>query len=71
VRPDTLSPRCSGGLDDATLAQVRQAVLGKPRAEAEAALQVLVDQGLIGSFTLPENVTSMPMFDWQLTVRGE
>lgn len=70
VAPDTQSPRCQGGLDDAALAQVREAVRGKSRAEAEAALQALVAEGVIGSYTLPDTA-SLPSWDWQLTVTGQ
>jgi hypothetical protein len=69
VQPDRQSPRCQGGLDAAALAQVRDAVRGKSRAEADAALQALVDQGVIGSYTLPDRA-GMPAFDWLITVRG-
>jgi hypothetical protein len=67
IAPDTQSPGCAGGLDAATLAQVREAVRGRSRPEAEAALQALVAQGVIGGYTLPD-AASLPRFDWQLSV---
>jgi hypothetical protein len=70
VAPDTVSPRCQGGLDDAALDQVREAVRGRSRAEATAALDALVAEGLIGSYTLPET-NQLPRFDWQITVTGQ
>lgn len=69
IAPDTLSPGCQGGLDQAALDQVREAVRGKSREEATAALDALVAQGLIGGYTLPD-VERLPGWDWQLTVRG-
>jgi hypothetical protein len=42
-------------------------VRGKSREEADAALQALVAQGLIGSYTLPSNA-QMPSFDWQIDI---
>lgn len=69
IAPDTISPGCQGGLDQAALDQVRAAVQGKSRAEAQAALDGLVAQGVIGGYTLPE-VERLPEWDWQLTVRG-
>jgi hypothetical protein len=70
VEPDTQSPQCQGGLDAAALDQVRAAVRGKTREEADVALQALVEQGVIGEYTLPD-VSRMPQFGWQITVRGE
>ncbi|NTU80868.1 MAG: hypothetical protein HGA45_16060, partial [Chloroflexales bacterium] len=69
IAPDTKSPGCTGGLDEATLAQVRDAVRGKTRAEAQAALDALVAQGLIGTYTLPD-VQRLPEWDWQIQVSG-
>lgn len=69
IAPDTLSPGCQGGLEPAVLERVREAVRGKPYAEAAAALDALVAEGLIGAYTLPD-VARMPGWDWQLTVRG-
>lgn len=69
ISPDTLSPGCQGGLEPAALDQVRAAVLGKPREEAQAALDALVAQGVIGGYTLPD-VQRLPGWDWQLTVNG-
>lgn len=70
VAPDTQSPQCQGGLDAAALEEVRNAVRGKSREEADAALQALVEQGVIGEYTLPD-VARMPQFGWQITVSGE
>ena len=70
VAPDTTSPGCDGGLDADVLAQVREAVRGKSRAEAEAALQALVAQGLIGGYQLPA-VEQLPGFDWQINIETE
>jgi hypothetical protein len=69
ISPDTLSPGCQGGLEPEALEQVRAAVIGKPRAEAQAALDALVAQGVIGGYTLPD-VQRLPGWDWQLTVKG-
>ena len=70
ITPDTQSPRCQGGLDAEALAQVREAVRGKSRAEADAALQALQAQGVIGDYSLPEGVRQLPRFDWQLSIQG-
>ena len=70
VAPDTTSPGCGGGLDDDAIAQVREAVRGRSRAEAEAALQALVAQGVIGSYALPDT-ERLPSYDWQLTIDTE
>jgi hypothetical protein len=43
--------------------QVRDALRGKSRAEAVAALDQLQQQGLIGSYSLPADATQMPPFD--------
>ncbi len=67
IDPDTVSPRCQGGLEPAVLQMVREAVRGKPYAEADAALRDLVAQGLIGDYTLPD-VARMPGFGWQIAV---
>lgn len=67
IVPDTLSPGCQGGLDAAALDQVREAVRGKSRVEAQAALDALVAQGLIGGYILPD-VPRLPAWDWQLTI---
>ncbi|GAB4439525.1 MAG: baseplate J/gp47 family protein [Chloroflexi bacterium OHK40] len=67
IRPDTQSPGCQGGLDAAVLDRVREAVRGKPRAEAAAVLDALVAEGVIGSYTLPD-AERLPRFDWQLRV---
>jgi kynureninase len=49
---------------------VREAVRGKSRAEADAALQALQAQGVIGDYSLPEGVRQLPRFDWQLSIQG-
>lgn len=69
IGPDTQSPRCQNGLDPAALEMVRDAVRGKSAAEADAALRALVEQGVIGGYTLP-NVERMPRFDWQIRVES-
>lgn len=70
ITPDTQSPRCQGGLDAEALAQVREAVRGKSREQADAALQALQAQGVIGDYSLPEGVRQLPRFDWQLSIQG-
>lgn len=70
IGPDTQSPRCQDGLDPSVFDQVRAAVRGKSRAEADTALQDLVAQGVIGSYTLP-NAERMPTFGWQIRVEQE
>jgi hypothetical protein len=42
---------------------VREALRGKTRAQAEAALQELRDRGLIGDVQIPDSVTTMPPCD--------
>jgi hypothetical protein len=64
IRPD---PACGADLDAAVYNQVREAVRGKSRAEAAAALDGLVAQGVIGSYTLPDRET-MPGWGWQIRV---
>lgn len=64
IRPD---PACGDDLDAAVYNQVREAVRGKSRAEAAAALDALVAEGLIGGYTLPERET-MPGWGWQIRV---
>jgi hypothetical protein len=64
IRPD---PACGAGLDAAVYNQVREAVRGKSRAEAAVALDALVAQGVIGSYTLPDRAT-LPGWDWQIRV---
>lgn len=64
IRPD---PACGNALDASVYNQVRAAVRGKSRAEAAAALDALVAQGVIGSYTLPDRET-MPGWDWQIRV---
>ena len=67
IEPDTVSPRCQGGIEPAVLEQVREAVRGKAYPEADAALRDLAAQGLIGDYRLPE-VARMPRFGWQIGV---
>lgn|GEM_PF-3923583 len=42
------------------LAQIQQALAGRSRAEAEAYLQQLVNDGVISGFQLPENLDTLP-----------
>ena len=67
IVPDTSSPGCGGELSTELLEQVREAVRGKSRAEAEAALDTMVTSGLIGSYRLPA-IVQLPDWDWQLQV---
>ncbi|MGQ9928516.1 MAG: hypothetical protein ACUVS4_16820 [Chloroflexaceae bacterium] len=67
IEPDTVSPRCQGGVQPVILEQVRAAVRGKTYREADAALRDLAAQGLIGDYRLPE-VARMPRFGWQIEV---
>ncbi len=67
IEPDTVSPRCQGGIEPAVLEQVRAAVRGKSYQEADAVLRQLVAQGLIGDYRLPE-AARMPRFGWQIEV---
>jgi hypothetical protein len=69
IGPKSGDPACGPGLSAAALDQVRAAVRGKTRAEAEAALAALVQQGLIGSYTLPD-VDRLPGLDFQLRVEA-
>jgi hypothetical protein len=48
---------------------VRDALRGKTRAEAEAALGDLRARGLIGDFTIPENASQLPPLDIMLDVQ--
>ncbi|NJM05119.1 hypothetical protein HC891_01120, partial [Candidatus Gracilibacteria bacterium] len=68
VVPDTEDQRCNQEqLDEITAQQIRDAVRGKPRAEAIAALDVLVAEGVIASYELPE-VEQLPERDGQISV---
>ncbi len=69
ITPNTHDPACGPSLSAAALQQVRDAVRGKSRAEAEAALQSLVQQELISSYTLP-TVDKLPSWDFQLRVES-
>lgn len=65
IGPD---PRCGAGIDPAVEQQVKDAVRGKPRAEAETALQALVDAGVIASYSLPADLETLPDEDRQIRV---
>jgi hypothetical protein len=69
IAPNTQDAACGPGLSDSALQQVREAVRGKTRAEAETALQSLAQQGLIGDYTLPD-VDKLPGWDFQLKVEA-
>lgn len=56
------------GFADSTRLRVREALRGKSREEAIAALQALQNEGLIGNFEIPSDVRSMPGFDIMLNV---
>jgi hypothetical protein len=58
-----------GGISPEVRLQVRDALRNKSRAEAEAALNELQQQGLIGSYELPPDVSQMPPLDALLDVR--
>jgi len=70
IAPNTKDPSCGPGLSGSALQQVRNAVRGKPRAEAEAALQTLQHQGVIGTYVLPD-VQKLPGWDFQLRVEAQ
>jgi hypothetical protein len=68
VVPDTEDRRCNQSqLDDATAQQVRDAIRGKPRADAITALDALVAEGVIASYTLSE-VEQIPERDAQINI---
>ncbi|MCU0494209.1 MAG: hypothetical protein MUD01_21675 [Chloroflexaceae bacterium] len=56
-------------LAPATLAAIRESIRDKPRAEAEAALQVLVERNSISGYTIPEGVQALPGYDFQLDIQ--
>lgn len=58
-----------GALAPETRLQVREALRGKTRDQAEAALLDLQASGFIGKFTLPEGVEQFPPFDMLLDVQ--
>lgn len=63
-----LRPSDSGAaIDQATLDAIKSSIAGKSRAEADAALENFVQQGVIGGYTLPE-VASLPGWDFQITL---
>lgn len=68
IGPD---PACGNELDPAIRAAIQNAVLGRTRAEAEAALQELVVAGRLAGFELPDNVDRFPGWSWQLRIRHE
>ncbi|WP_322823254.1 baseplate J/gp47 family protein [Chloroflexus sp.] len=68
IGPD---PACGNELDPATRAAIQNAVLGRTRTEAEAALQELVAAGRLAGFELPDNVDRFPGWSWQLRIRHE
>jgi hypothetical protein len=70
IAPNTQNPACGPGLSDSALQQVREAVRGKARADAEKALQSLAQQGVIGDYTLPD-VDKLPSWDFQLKVEAQ
>lgn len=51
-----------------TLNQIRQALVGLSRSDAEATLQQFVQQGLIGDYSLPATQT-LPTFDFLIDVQ--
>jgi hypothetical protein len=68
IGPD---PACGSDLDPATRAAIQNAVLGRTRAEAEAALQALVVSGRLAGFELPDGVERFPGWSWQVRIRHE
>jgi hypothetical protein len=64
IGPD---PDCGDGLDEGTRQLVVEAVRGRSRAEATAALDALVASGAIRGYTLPE-MARLPDWDWQIDV---
>ncbi|WP_298814710.1 hypothetical protein [Chloroflexus sp.] len=68
IGPD---PACGNELDPATRAAIQNAVLGRSRAEAEAALQALVASGRLTGFELPPDVDQFPGWSWQIRIRHE
>jgi hypothetical protein len=62
----TPSERLASEIDS----KVKDAVLGRSREEAEAALLALQQQGLIGSYTLPPDKDRFPSFDPLLQVEA-
>ncbi len=69
ITPNTSDPACGPGLSGQVLDQVRAAVRGKSRAEAESALTQMQQAGLIGTYVLP-NVPQLPSWDFQLRVES-
>jgi hypothetical protein len=66
----TISCASGQGVPASTLALVRDAVRGRSRADAEAQLQQLQQQGLIGGYTLPDR-DRFPGFDPMLNIQVE
>jgi len=58
----------AGGLPAETIARVKDALRGQSRDAADAALQTLQKQGLIGRYQLPAGRASFPGFDWLIDV---
>lgn len=56
-------------IDGQTRAMVRNAIKGKSREEAEAALEQLRLQGLIGAYQLPADKTAIPTWDFLLSLK--
>jgi hypothetical protein len=52
-----------------TRLEVREALRGRTRADAEAALRELQARGLIGEYSIPEAVTQLPPLDVLLNVQ--
>ncbi|MBX0329985.1 hypothetical protein K2Z83_20160, partial [Oscillochloris sp. ZM17-4] len=69
IAPNTQDPACGPGLSAGTLQLVRDAVRGKSRAEADAALQELQQRGMIGIYVLPD-MEQLPGWDFQLHVEA-
>jgi len=65
----TITCASGQGVPASTLSLVRDAVRGHSRAEAEAQLQKLQQQGLIGTYTLPPDRDRFPGFDPMLNIQ--
>lgn len=55
-------------LADATLAEIKQAVVGQPAESAAATLAQLRQSGAIGGYQLPQNVSAFPSFAFMVRV---
>jgi hypothetical protein len=60
----------NAGLVPGTEEKVRDAVRGQSREAADAGLQRLQQQGLIGGYTLPPDRSSFPRFGWLIGVQA-